>query len=127
MTCRRFLTTVFGKLSLDGEIKLIDLEFSNDLKLAYPGPKFGIEGLRSITGVHHRPFVMSIFKGVIGRDLDYLTDQLKEQALGGVDFIKDDEILFENDLTPFEKRINEGKKDSRGSEGRDRTSCKICG
>ncbi|KMJ58253.1 2,3-diketo-5-methylthiopentyl-1-phosphate enolase [Bacillus sp. LL01] len=104
------LTTVFGKLSLDGEIKLIDLEFGNDLKRTYSGPKFGIEGLRSVTGVHHRPFIMSIFKGVIGRDLGYLSNQLKEQALGGVDFIKDDEILFENELTPFEQRITEGRR-----------------
>lgn len=104
------LTTVFGKLSLDGEVKLVDLKFSDDLKQAYTGPKFGIEGLRSITGVHDRPFTMSIFKGVIGRDLSYLTNQLREQALGGVDFIKDDEILFDNELTPFEKRITEGRR-----------------
>lgn len=104
------LTTVFGKLSLDGEIKLLDLTFSKELKEAYPGPKFGIDGIRQITGVYDRPFIMSIFKGVIGRDINFLTDQLREQALGNVDFIKDDEILFENELTPFEKRIKEGKK-----------------
>ncbi len=104
------MTTVFGKLSLDGEIKLLDLEFGDDLKRAYSGPKFGIEGLRSITGVHERPFIMSIFKGVIGRDLNFLSNQLKEQALGGLDFIKDDEILFENELTPFDKRITEGRR-----------------
>ncbi|QFT88514.1 2,3-diketo-5-methylthiopentyl-1-phosphate enolase [Bacillus sp. THAF10] len=103
------LTTVFGKLSLDGEIKLIDLTFNEQLKQAFPGPKLGITGLRELTGVFHRPFVMSIFKGVIGRDMNYLIHQLKEQAKGGVDFIKDDEILFENDFTPFEKRITEGK------------------
>ncbi|MBM7622249.1 2,3-diketo-5-methylthiopentyl-1-phosphate enolase [Bacillus tianshenii] len=104
------LTTVFGKLSLDGEIKLIDLEFSSELKSLFPGPKFGVEGIRELTGVTNRPYVMSIFKGVIGRDLAFLENQLREQALGGVDFIKDDEILFENPLTPFEKRIAVGKR-----------------
>ena len=104
------LTTVFGKLSLDGEIKLLDLHFSEQLKKHFPGPKFGVEGLRELTGTYHRPFVMSIFKGVIGQDLSFLGNQLREQALGGVDFIKDDEILFENELTPFEKRISVGKK-----------------
>ncbi|CAG9620550.1 2,3-diketo-5-methylthiopentyl-1-phosphate enolase [Sutcliffiella rhizosphaerae] len=104
------LTTVFGKLSLDGEIKLLDLTFDEQLKKHYPGPKFGIEGLRKLTGVYDRPFVMSIFKGIIGKDLTYLSDQLKEQARGTVDFIKDDEILFENELTPFAKRITEGKR-----------------
>jgi 2,3-diketo-5-methylthiopentyl-1-phosphate enolase len=104
------LTTVFGKLSLDGEVKLMDLEFSHDVKVAFPGPSFGIEGIRNKLGVHNRPLVMSIFKGIIGRDLAYLKEQLKDQILGGVDLVKDDEILFENPLTPFEKRIVTGKE-----------------
>ncbi|KOO50489.1 2,3-diketo-5-methylthiopentyl-1-phosphate enolase [Priestia koreensis] len=103
------LTTVFGKLSLDGKVKLIDLDFSTDLLQAFPGPRFGIDGIRRLTNVSDRPLVMSIFKGVIGRDLDYLGTQLREQALGGVDLVKDDEILFDSDLTPFEKRITTGK------------------
>ncbi|WP_102261987.1 2,3-diketo-5-methylthiopentyl-1-phosphate enolase [Mesobacillus jeotgali] len=104
------LTTVFGKLSLDGKVKLVDLEFGKELKKEFPGPRFGIEGIRRKLGVHNRPLLMSIFKGVIGRDMDYLLKQLKEQSLGGVDLIKDDEILFENELTPFEKRITLGKQ-----------------
>ena len=42
--------------------------------------------------------------------MDFLLKQLKEQSLGGVDLIKDDEILFENELTPFERRITLGKQ-----------------
>ncbi|MEI4771236.1 2,3-diketo-5-methylthiopentyl-1-phosphate enolase [Psychrobacillus sp. FJAT-51614] len=104
------LTTVFGKLSLDGEVKLLDLEFSSDLLSNFPGPRFGIESIRNLLGVYNRPLVMSIFKGVIGRDIDYLSEQLRHQALGGVDLVKDDEILFENPLTPFEKRIITAKE-----------------
>lgn len=99
------LTTVFGKLSLDGEVKLVDLDFQSEVKNSFPGPVFGIDGIRSTLGVYKRPLVMSIFKGVIGRDIEFLRDQLKQQLLGGVDLVKDDEILFENPLTPFEKRI----------------------
>ncbi|GAM13735.1 2,3-diketo-5-methylthiopentyl-1-phosphate enolase [Mesobacillus selenatarsenatis] len=104
------LTTVFGKLSLDGKVKLVDLDFGNELKKEFPGPRFGIEGIRRKLGVYDRPLLMSIFKGVIGRDMEFLLKQLKEQSLGGVDLIKDDEILFENELTPFEKRIALGKQ-----------------
>jgi len=104
------LTTVFGKLSLDGEVKLLDLELSEEVKKAFPGPKFGIPGIRDLVGVYDRPLLMSIFKGVIGRDLVYLKDQLKQQILGGVDLVKDDEILFDNPLTPFEARIAAGKE-----------------
>jgi 2,3-diketo-5-methylthiopentyl-1-phosphate enolase len=104
------LTTVFGKLSLDGEIKLIDLEFDKELEETFPGPKYGISGIRDILGVHDRPLVMSIFKGVLGKDISFFKQQLYEQALGGVDLVKDDEILFENPLTPFEDRIKTAKE-----------------
>lgn len=104
------LTTVFGKLSLDGEIKLVDLEFDKQLEQRFPGPKYGISGIRDILGIHNRPLVMSIFKGVLGKDLSFFKQQLYEQALGGVDLVKDDEILFENPLTPFEERIKAAKE-----------------
>ncbi|MEH7436547.1 2,3-diketo-5-methylthiopentyl-1-phosphate enolase [Neobacillus drentensis] len=104
------LTTVFGKLSLDGKIKLLDLQFDDRLKSHFPGPRFGIDGIREKINVHDRPLVMSIFKGVLGKDIHFLVEQLKQQALGGVDLVKDDEILFENELTPFEKRITAGKQ-----------------
>ncbi|MFC5467714.1 2,3-diketo-5-methylthiopentyl-1-phosphate enolase [Cohnella suwonensis] len=100
-----FLVTAFGKLSMDGRIKLIDIEPSSDFLSAFPGPKFGAQGVRDLLGVHDRPLVMSIFKSVIGQDLDNLRHQFLQQALGGVDLIKDDEILFENPLSPLVKRV----------------------
>lgn len=103
------LTTVFGKLSLDGKIKLLDLQFKEEFKSLFPGPRFGIYGIRAKLNVFDRPLLMSIFKGVLGKDLRFLAEQLKQQALGGVDLVKDDEILFENELTPSEKRIAAGK------------------
>ncbi len=99
------LVTAFGKLSMDGRIKLIDLQPSAEFLSAFPGPKFGMQGVRDLLGVHDRPLVMSIFKSVIGHDLTGLREQFLQQALGGVDLIKDDEILFENPLTPLEKRV----------------------
>ncbi|MEF3301743.1 2,3-diketo-5-methylthiopentyl-1-phosphate enolase [Paenibacillus sp. GYB003] len=99
------LVTVFGKLSMDGKIKLIDLQFSPAFLSGFAGPKFGIRGVRDWLGVHDRPLLMSIFKSVVGHDLDELGEQFYGQAAGGVDLIKDDEILFENPLTPIEKRV----------------------
>ncbi|WP_168119109.1 2,3-diketo-5-methylthiopentyl-1-phosphate enolase [Paenibacillus sp. HB172176] len=99
------LVTVFGKLSMDGKIKLLDLEVSDSFASGFPGPKFGLEGVRSLVDVQKRPLLMSIFKSVIGHDMSNLKEQFYQQALGGVDLIKDDEILFENELTPLEKRV----------------------
>lgn len=99
------LVTVFGKLSMDGRIKLMDLDVSDTFVSAFPGPKFGLNGVRDLLVVHDRPLLMSIFKSVVGHDLANLQEQFYKQALGGVDLIKDDEILFENPLTPLEKRV----------------------
>ncbi|MFC7440679.1 2,3-diketo-5-methylthiopentyl-1-phosphate enolase [Laceyella putida] len=110
------LTTVFGKLSLDGEIKLVDLDLSPELLKAFPGPQYGIKGIREALGVADRPLVMSIFKAMLGRDLSYFQDQLRAQALGGIDLVKDDEILFDNPLTPFAERIRAAKEVLRETE-----------
>jgi 2,3-diketo-5-methylthiopentyl-1-phosphate enolase len=99
------LVTIFGKVSMDGQLKLIDIDFSDAFLSAFRGPKFGVIGVRDLLGVHDRPLLMSIFKSVIGHDLPALREQFLAQALGGVDLIKDDEILFENPLTPIEKRV----------------------
>ena len=103
------LTTVFGKLSLDGEIKLVDLNFTDDILKQFPGPKFGISRIREKVDVYDRPLLMSIFKSVIGRDIQYISEELKKQALGGVDLIKDDEILFDT-VTSLTERVTQGKK-----------------
>ncbi|MDQ0058137.1 2,3-diketo-5-methylthiopentyl-1-phosphate enolase [Paenibacillus harenae] len=110
------LVTVFGKLSMDGRIKLLDLDVSDDFASAFPGPKFGLNGVRDLIGVHDRPLLMSIFKSVVGHDLANLQDQFYKQALGGVDLIKDDEILFENPLTPLEKRVEACMEAARKAE-----------
>ncbi|WP_219837706.1 2,3-diketo-5-methylthiopentyl-1-phosphate enolase [Paenibacillus sp. R14(2021)] len=110
------LVTVFGKLSMDGRIKLLDLDFSSDFLSAFPGPKFGMQGIRGLLGIQDRPLLMSIFKSVIGHDLPNLREQFYKQALGGVDLIKDDEILFENPLTPLQKRVEACMEAARQAE-----------
>ncbi|MCL6547919.1 MAG: 2,3-diketo-5-methylthiopentyl-1-phosphate enolase [Alicyclobacillus sp.] len=104
-TVSALLTTVFGKLSMDGRIRLVDLALPDDFVRQFPGPKFGVDGIRERTGVRGRPFVMSIFKSCIGNDLDELVAHFTEQALGGVDFIKDDEIFFTEAYATPEQRV----------------------
>ncbi|TCS74777.1 2,3-diketo-5-methylthiopentyl-1-phosphate enolase [Effusibacillus lacus] len=99
------LTSVFGKLSMDGAIKLVDLDLPDSYTKRFPGPKFGIDGVRQSLGVYDRPLLMSIFKSCIGYDSETLAELFYQQALGGVDLVKDDEIFFDDTYAPFEKRI----------------------
>ncbi len=110
------LVTIFGKLSMDGRIKLIDIHFSEPFLSRFSGPKFGVKGTRELLGIQDRPLLMSIFKSVVGYDLPELRQQFLAQALGGVDMIKDDEILFENPLTPIGKRVEACMAAARESE-----------
>ena len=104
------LTTVYGKLSFFEGHELVDLTFDDELLAQFPGPRFGVKGIREQLGVADRPLLKAIFKGVLGRDLSFFADQLEDLVAGGIDLIKDDEILFENDLTPFTKRITTAKE-----------------
>ncbi|MFK2825946.1 2,3-diketo-5-methylthiopentyl-1-phosphate enolase [Bacillus sp. B190/17] len=104
------LTTVYGKLSFFEGYELVDLTFDDELLAKFPGPRFGVKGIREQLNIRNRPLLMAIFKGVMGRDLSFFSAQLEELLAGGIDLIKDDEILFENDLTPFNKRITTAKE-----------------
>jgi 2,3-diketo-5-methylthiopentyl-1-phosphate enolase len=99
------LTSVFGKLSMDGMIRLVDVRLPESYVQQFPGPKFGIQGVRELLGVKNRPLLMSIFKSCIGYELETLAEHFYLQALGGVDLVKDDEIFFDETYAPFEKRI----------------------
>jgi 2,3-diketo-5-methylthiopentyl-1-phosphate enolase len=90
---------------MDGEIRLVDVELPESFVRRFPGPKFGIEGVRERLGVFERPLLMSIFKSCIGYDTETLAELFYQQALGGVDLVKDDEIFFDDTYAPFEKRI----------------------
>lgn len=99
------LTNVFGKISMDGKIRLVDIEFPEAFTQAFPGAKFGITGVREKLNVQDRPLFMSIFKSCIGLPLQELVDQFRLQVEGGVDLVKDDEIFFADERAPFLERI----------------------
>lgn len=99
------LTVVFGKLSLDGAIRLIDLRLPDAFQMQFPGPALGLAGLRDQLNVYQRPFVMSIFKSENGRSLSEFKAAFLEQINGGVDLVKDDEIYYYDHDAPFDQRI----------------------
>lgn len=104
-TVTSILTTVFGKLSMDGEIRLIELRIPDDFKQSFPGPEYGTTGIRERLAVWNRPLLMSIFKACVGLNLEELTEHYRSQALGGADFIKDDEIFFSEAYATPEQRV----------------------
>ena len=88
-------------------LKLIDLHFPKSWASAFPGPKFGIEGLRELTGTkeRRRPIIGMIVKPNLGLDPKTVAKAAYEAALGGIDFIKDDEALVNPKYCPLDERV----------------------
>ncbi|MFX1284228.1 MAG: RuBisCO large subunit C-terminal-like domain-containing protein [Promethearchaeota archaeon] len=97
------LTTLLGNISMGGKVKLLDVIFPQRFLSEFKGPKFGIEGIRKQLAVPKRPFLTNIDHAYTledGKALFY------EAAMGGADFIKDDESTAGDiKYLPLEDRV----------------------
>lgn len=96
------LTMIFGKFSLAGPARVLQVELPEGYGT---GAKFGIAGLRRLTGVPDRPLFMAIFKPALGLTADDHARLLREVAFAGLDLIKDDEILGDLPDCPTMDRV----------------------
>jgi ribulose-bisphosphate carboxylase large chain len=69
-------------------------------------PKYGITGARDFTNTHDKPLLGGICKPKTGISPSILLDMVKEMVEGGVNFIKEDEIMANPDVCPLEKRVS---------------------
>lgn len=98
------LTMIFGKISMDGAIRLQDLQLPEAF-LKHKGPRHGIAGIRSRVGEPSKPLQMAIFKPCVGLAPSELAHMFFELAMGGMHLVKDDEILPDLAICPAEKRL----------------------
>ncbi len=102
------LTAVAGNLYEMGAftaIKLLDLQFPDSFLKQFRGPRFGIKGSQDVVGVYDRPLVGAIIKPCVGIDVDTLAKLAYEGAVGGLDFIKDDELIADPDYNRISERV----------------------
>jgi ribulose 1,5-bisphosphate carboxylase large subunit-like protein len=103
------LTTVAGNLFEMGDIqnvKLLDLEFPSSYLKDFKGPKFGIKGTREVLGVFDRPLIGCIVKPCVGLPPKTFAEACYQVAVGGVDFIKDDELISNPGYSPIGERTS---------------------
>jgi ribulose-bisphosphate carboxylase large chain len=67
-------------------------------------PRFGITGTRELTGVQGRPLIGCIVKPNIGLTPEQTAEAALALAEGGVDFIKDDELIANPPYSPVAER-----------------------
>ena len=97
-----------GQLDIDDVNKchVLDITFPESVKKYFLGPKFGITGIREFTGVDEdKPLFGAIVKPKTGITPEVLLEMVKELVEGGVNFIKEDEILSDPIFCPIEVRV----------------------
>ncbi|MGY2680702.1 ribulose-bisphosphate carboxylase large subunit family protein [Pseudomonas tolaasii] len=102
------LTTIAGNLFEIGEVsglRLLDLDLPDYFAADFQGPQFGIEGTRKLCGVEGRPIIGTIVKPSIGLSPEQTASIVDELCAGGIDFIKDDELLIDPTYASFDARL----------------------
>jgi len=96
-----------GQLDIDliEKCAVLDIDFSMSTLTSFKGPKFGIRGIREFTKVKNKPILGSIIKPKTGISPHVLLEMVKQLVDGGVNFIKEDEILSNPAFCKIEDRV----------------------
>jgi ribulose-bisphosphate carboxylase large chain len=95
---------LFGLNALK-KVRLQDVIFPKGLVAAHKGPSFGIEEAREIIKVLDRPLVGTIIKPKVGLDPKGTAEVAAAAVRGGLDLVKDDETLTNQDFCPMVDRV----------------------
>ncbi|MBB1251342.1 3-oxo-isoapionate-4-phosphate decarboxylase OiaX [Rhizobium sp. G21] len=95
---------VFSIKGMTG-IRIVDLKLPDAFRAAHPGPQFGVQGSRKLTGVADRPIIGTIVKPALGLRPHETAEMVGELIEAGVDFIKDDEKLMSPAYSSLEDRV----------------------
>src|SRR5262245_15463799 len=100
----QLINMLFGNTSIHDDVVLHDAEFPSELATAFGGPRHGLDGLRQRVGAGRRALTCSALKPQ-GLPTGRLADLAKRFADGGIDYIKDDHGLANQDYSPFAARV----------------------
>lgn len=99
----QLLNLLYGNVSLYPGVELADFSLPPAVAAEFAGPRFGVEGLRRLTGVYGRPLLATALKprGLGAAEYARIAGEF---ALGGGDLVKDDQNLV-TDFTGFRERV----------------------
>ena len=100
-----FTTLLGNDVSTAAQLKLVDLYLSPSFVAGFGGPKFGIAGLRQHLDIPKRPILLNMIKPCTGFNPEVGAAFFAESARGGVDVIKDDELLGNTTFSAMLDRV----------------------
>jgi ribulose-bisphosphate carboxylase large chain len=100
---------VFGMKAVDS-LRIEDIKWPAKIMKSFPGPQFGIDGIRKIFNVKKRPLMLSVPKPKVGMTTAEHCEIGRQIWLGGLDLLKDDENLTSQKFNPFERRVRKALK-----------------
>lgn len=100
----QFLNMAFGNTSLQPDVELVDVSLPEALVSAFPGPRFGIAGVRAATGARDRALTATALKPQ-GQPPAALAKLAATFARAGIDVIKDDHGIADQAYAPFAERV----------------------
>ena len=100
----QLVNVIFGNTSMKEGVMVADVVMPRRVLADYPGPKFGVEGLRRLVGVPRGPMIMTALKPM-GSSTAELARMAYEFAKGGIDIIKDDHGLADQPYSPYDERV----------------------
>jgi ribulose-bisphosphate carboxylase large chain len=104
----QLLTVAIGesfRLGFLEELRVEDLIAPPSLRRLFPGPRAGVPGIRQRLGVNGRPLFCRSIRPATGQFTATIVETAKETLLGGFDMVKDDELTFSNERSPFTERV----------------------
>jgi ribulose-bisphosphate carboxylase large chain len=99
----QLLNLLFGNVSIYPRVRLLDVQLPDVFLQRIDGPRFGIDGVRKLVGVHGRPLLATALKPR-GKPVEELARMARDFALGGGDIVKDDQNLVDDDFEVFKRR-----------------------
>jgi 2,3-diketo-5-methylthiopentyl-1-phosphate enolase len=99
------LTTIVGNDPSTGiSATLVDLVLPTRYASRLGGPRLGVTGWRERLGVADRPLLLNPMKPCTGLPPDATARMAAEVARGGIDLVKDDEVLADTSFSPIGER-----------------------
>lgn len=100
----QLINVIFGNTSIQQNVRVVGFNPGPEIERRFSGARFGIKGLRSLTGRKSGGLISPVIKPQ-GSSPAQLAQIASRCVAGGADIIKDDHGMANQTMAPFEDRL----------------------